>query len=285
MKPAADEDLLAFLGRLFPDSSKSTLRQMLEQGRVRVNGGIEKRARRLLKPSDTVDVGARVHVSNLPDEISILYEDEDLIVIVKDVGLLSVATVSEKEETAQAYLNAYLRARPEGRIHVVHRLDRGTSGVLVFAKNFPTREALKERFAAHDIERVYIAIVEGVLREPAGTFRSFLREGKDLVVRSAPEGPNSKLAITHYRTLETRDRYSLVEVTLETGRRNQIRVHFSESGHPVAGDSNYGAATDPIGRLALHAKVLGFVHPFTKKKMRFEAPLPDGFRKLFPKAC
>jgi RluA family pseudouridine synthase len=282
--PEPDEELLALLGRLFPESSKTTLRQMLEQGRVRVNGKIEKRARRALSAADVVDLGPRDPRRRLPDELSILHEDDDLIVVVKDEGLLTVATVTEREETAQALLNQYLGGGEEGRVHVVHRLDRATSGVLVFAKNFPTREALKESFAAHDIDRVYVAIVEGALRQPEGTIRSHLREGKDLKIRSVAPAPDTKLAVTHYRVLASRGDYTLVEVTLETGRRNQIRVHFSDSGHPVAGDAHYGAVSDPIGRLALHAKILGFVHPWSGEKLTFTAPVPDAFRKIFREA-
>lgn len=282
--PEHDEELLTFLERLFPESSKTTLRQMLQQSRVRVNGAIEKRARRLLSTKDVVDLGPRDARRRLPEELCILHEDDDLIVVIKDEGLLTVGTVAEREITAQSFLNKYLGAAGEDRVHVVHRIDRATSGVLVFAKNFPTREALKESFAAHDIERLYVAIVEGELRQPEGTFRSHLREGKDLKVRSAAPAPDTKLAVTHYRLVATRKDYSLVEVTLETGRRNQIRVHFAESGHPVAGDSQYGATTDPIGRLALHAKVLGFVHPWSGKKFTFTAPVPDAFRRLFREA-
>lgn len=272
--------LLDYLQSVFPESSRTTLRNMLQSGRVRVNGAVEKSPRRQLASRDVVDVGPRA-TQLLPEVLSILHEDDDLIVVNKDVGLLTVATPYEREQTAQALLNGYLRSkRIVDRIHVVHRLDRDTSGVLVFARSYPVREALKEQFARHDIERVYVAIIEGAMPQPSGTIRSYLREDRDLTVRSVPASDGGKLAVTHYKTVERGSRYSRVEVRLETGRKNQIRAHLSEAGHPVVGDRRYGATSSPLGRLGLHAAVLGFVHPTTNRKLRFEAPLPEVFRKL-----
>jgi 23S rRNA pseudouridine1911/1915/1917 synthase len=275
--------LLGALTALVPGSSKTTLRQMLAAGRVRVNGGIEKNAKRELRAGDVIDVARKEHHALLPPEIALLFEDEHLLVVVKPAGLLTVATETERERTLQAALNGYLRAKGlKDRIHVVHRLDRESSGVLVFAKSFEIREALKERFANHDIARVYVAIVEGVIDPPAGTIRTHVREGKDLMVRSVdPRAfPDAKPAVTHYRTLRAGAGYATLEVTLETGRKNQIRAHLSEAGHPIAGDARYGAKTDPIGRLALHARLLGFAHPLTGRAMTFEAPVPDAFASV-----
>jgi 23S rRNA pseudouridine1911/1915/1917 synthase len=276
------QQLLDALASMYPQSSKTTLRQMLQTGRVRVNGEIEKNARRELEEDDTVDVADKAVHRNLPEGLAILHEDNDVIVVLKAHGLLTVATERERETTAQAYLNVYLgQKRGEERIQVVHRLDRETSGVLVFAKNAYAREQLKEQFAAHTTERVYIAIVEGEMDPEAGTFRSFLRERRDLKMESVDEHPDAKFAVTHYRTIETNGRYSMLEVTLETGRKNQIRTHLSEAGHPVLGDRMYGSEVNPIGRLALHAKLLGFDHPVTRKHMVFTAPVPKAFRGVF----
>jgi 23S rRNA pseudouridine1911/1915/1917 synthase len=272
--------LLDELQALYPDSSKTTLRQLLQTGRVRVNGEVEKDARRGLDAEDVVEVTPKDIRPALPPGLAILHEDDDLIVVFKTNGLLTVATERERENTAQAYLNAYLREKGEERIHVVHRLDRETSGVLVFARNFETREALKERFAAHEIDRLYVAIIEGSMQPPSGTIRSHLLERKDLRMRSVDAHPDAKLAVTHYRTIANSDPYSVLEVTLETGRKNQIRAHLSEAGHPVVGDQLYGSTTNPLGRLGLHAKLLGFEHPTTGKKMIFTAPLPKSFRDL-----
>jgi 23S rRNA pseudouridine1911/1915/1917 synthase len=273
--------LLDALAALYPDSSRTTLRQLMQAGRVRVSGEVEKDGKRLLEPEETLEVGPKVLERKLPAGLEILHEDDDLLVVLKSNGLLTVATERERESTAQAYLNGYLKEKGEERVHVVHRLDRETSGVLVFAKNFEAREALKERFAAHDIERIYIAIVEGSLDPPRGTFQSHLVERRDLKMMSV-EGPrpDSKLAITHYRTIEGNGRFTMLEVTLETGRKNQIRAHLSEAGHPVAGDRLYGSEINPLARLGLHAKLLGFVHPTTGKAMSFTAPIPKAFRDL-----
>lgn len=270
--------LLDVLAQLFPDSSKTTLRQMLQAGRVRVNGEVEKNARCALDRGDTIELGQKSAPVTLPPELAILHEDAAVIVVLKANGLLTVATERERETTAQAYLNVYLKEKGEERIHVVHRLDRETSGVLVFAKTFEAREALKEKFAEHDVDRVYVAIVEGELTPPSGTIRSFLRERKDLRMESVDAHPDAKLAVTHYRTIESNGKLSMLEIRLETGRKNQIRTHLTEAGHPVVGDRLYGSTINPLGRLGLHAKLLGFDHPVTGKRLVFTAPLPKVFK-------
>jgi 23S rRNA pseudouridine1911/1915/1917 synthase len=275
--------LLDALASFYPDASRTTLRQMLQSGRVRVNGEIEKNARRELDAEDAIDVAQKSVQIALPPGLAILHEDDDLLVVLKSHGLLTVATEREKETTAQAYLNQYLKIKGEERVHVVHRLDRETSGVLVFAKNFEAREKLKEKFAAHDVDRVYIAIVEGAIDPPSGTIRSNLRERRDLRMESVEAHPDAKPAVTHYRTIQSKGGWSMLEITLETGRKNQIRTHLSEEGHPVVGDRMYGSTVNPLGRLGLHAKLLGFDHPGTGKHLVFTAPVPRVFRDLFSK--
>ena len=278
---SAPTPLLEFLTRLFPDSSRTTLRQMLQAGRVRVNGEAEIDAKRALVAGDEVAVLSRAEAVTLPSTLTLLHEDDDIIVVIKANGLLTIATAREKEDTAQAYLSEYMRQKSGGRIHVVHRLDRETSGVMVFAKNFKAREMLKEKFAAHDIDRVYVAIIEGRMQPAAGTIQSNLLERPSLRMESVKHHPEAKLSITHYKTAEVSNAYSMLEVTLETGRKNQIRAHLSEAGHPIVGDRFYGSAINPIGRLGLHAKLLGFDHPTTGKHMKFTAPIPQVFRTLF----
>jgi 23S rRNA pseudouridine1911/1915/1917 synthase len=229
-------------------------------------------------------VGQKTIQVPLPAELSILHEDEDVIVVFKAHGLLTVATERERDTTAQAYLNEYLRLQGGGRIHVVHRLDRETSGVMVFARSLEAREALKERFAAHDVDRVYVAVIEGTIQPERGTIESHLRERRDLrmesvAVRGAlPEGV--KHAVTHYRTIASNGTYSMLEITLETGRKNQIRTHLSDKDHPVVGDRMYGSTVNPLGRLGLHAKLLGFDHPRSGKRLVFTVPIPKSFRQL-----
>jgi 23S rRNA pseudouridine1911/1915/1917 synthase len=279
---AEPQTLLDALTAMYRDASRTTLRQMLQTGRVRVNGEIEKNARRELEAGEAVDVADKAVHRNLPEGLSLLHEDNDVIVVLKSHGLLTVPTERERDTTAQAYLNAYLgERRGRERIQVVHRLDRETSGVLVFAKNAHAREQLKEQFAAHTVDRLYVAVIEGALDPPAGTYSSWLRERRDLKMESVSEHPDAKFAVTHYKTVMRNERYSMLEVTLETGRKNQIRTHLSEAGHPIIGDRMYGSEVNPIGRLALHAKLLGFEHPVTRKRMRFEAAVPKNFRDLF----
>jgi RluA family pseudouridine synthase len=274
--------LLEALQQRFPDSSKTTLRQLLQNGRVRVNGAVEKDAKVAIEADDLLDIAPKAATHRaLPPGVSILHEDDDVIVVLKPNGLLTVATERERENTLQAGLNRYIAGAGRERIHVVHRLDRETSGVLVFARNFAAREALKEQFAAHSVDRMYVAIVEGAIDPPHGTIRSNLLEGRDLRMRSVDQHPDAKLAVTHYRTIEAKGGYAMLEVTLETGRKNQIRAQLAEAGHPVAGDQFYGANTNPLDRLGLHAKLLGFTHPSTGKRLSFTAPLPHAFRDLF----
>jgi 23S rRNA pseudouridine1911/1915/1917 synthase len=273
--------LLDALATLFPDSSRTTLRQMLQSERVRVNGEIVKNARTQLEPGDVVVVSEKTIAAALPPGLSILHEDDDVIVVLKANGLLTVATERERETTVQAHLNEYLKQKGEGRIHVVHRLDRETSGVLVFAKHFVAREVLKEQFAAHSVQRRYVALIEGAIQPPQGTIRSNLRERRDLKMESVAFHPDAKLAVTHYRTIESNGSYSLLEVTLETGRKNQIRTHLSEAGHPIVGDRLYGSAINPLGRLGLHARDLGFAHPATGEQLVYSAPPPKVFRSVF----
>lgn len=275
------QPLIDILNELYPDSSRTTLRQLLQNGRVRVNGGTEKDAKLVVDPDEIVEVMARSDRRVLPPGIAILHEDRDVIVILKSHGLLTVATEREREATAQAYLNEYLGSAGEERIQVVHRLDRDTSGVLVFAKNFFARERLKEQFMIHSVERIYVAIIEGAIEPSEGTIESNLLEQRDLKMLSVDAHPDAKHAVTHYRTIETKNAFSMIEVTLETGRKNQIRAHLSEAGHPVAGDKMYGAKTNPLGRLGLHAKLLGFDHPTTGKHLVFTAALPKPFRAPF----
>ena len=273
-------NVLEALQRRFPDSSKTTLRQMLQGGRVRVHGAIEKNAKREVDSEASVVVVSRSEAVALPEGLSILHEDDDVIVVFKEHGLLTVATEREREQTAEAYLGEYLREKRQGRIHVVHRIDRETSGVLVFAKNFGARESLKEQFAEHSIDRVYIALIEGAMPQASGTIRSHLLERRDLRMQSVEGDPEAKFAVTHYRTVRTSGRYSMLEVRLETGRKNQIRAHLSEAGHPIIGDRFYGSTVNPLGRLGLHAKTLAFTHPTTGKRLTFSAETPPAFAHL-----
>ena len=273
--------LLEVLAKRFPDSSRTSLRSMLQSDRVRVNGVPERDAKRAISSTDVVDLAPK-SFKTLDPRVRIIFEDTDLVVVDKAAGLLTVPSNEVRYETAETFLNSHYGAAPDKpRVYHVHRLDRDTSGALVFAKNTFVRERLQALFESHDIERTYVAIVYGKLKEPSGSFRSFLAEDRNLRVRSVVNAGEGKEAITHYRTTASGRRFSILEVKLETGRRNQIRVHLSEAGHPIVGDTMYGRGREPdLGRLGLHAKVLGFAHPRTGAPMRFTAEVPRAFREL-----
>lgn len=254
---------------------------MLANDRVRVNGAPERVAKRSIGAGDLVEVVGK-SARPLDPRVRILFEDDHLIVVDKATGLLTVPSPVVLYETAESFLNVYAGARPgEMRIHHVHRLDRDTSGVLVFAKSEYVRDRLQELFAVHDVERVYVAIVHGKLRPPAGTFRSFLVEDRDLRVKTVADASLGKEAITRYRTIASGRRYAMLELTLETGRRHQVRVQVAEAGHPVVGDAMYAKGREnPLERLALHAKHLAFAHPRTGRRMAFTVDAPASFREL-----
>jgi 23S rRNA pseudouridine1911/1915/1917 synthase len=259
--------LLEVLQRLSPDSSKNTLRSWVEQGRVLVDDKQITSWRHILQPGQLVKVGPKVFFAD--EGIRVLYEDSHLIVIDKPEKLLSVASLDETESN----VHAILRRRLKKRVFPVHRLDKDTSGVLVFAYTEVARDGLKEQFADHSIERVYYAFVEGTLTPPKGTWKSYLVEDESYFVKSSKTG---KLAITHYQVMNAKRGISLVKFQLETGRKNQIRVHASEAGHPVVGDTKYGGQSRRV-RLCLHAHILAFNHPVKKKRIRFVSPLPELF--------
>jgi 23S rRNA pseudouridine1911/1915/1917 synthase len=278
----AAETLLDLLRRRFPEASTTTLRKMLQHDRVLVNGAAERQARRPVTATDRVEVLPR-HARPLDPRLRVLHADDDLLVVEKAAGLLSVAPEQGgRHDTAEALLDAYVGAPPgQPRVHHVHRLDRDTSGVLVFARGEYMRDQLQALFKVHDIEREYVAIVHGRLAMPAGSFQSFLAEGPDLRVRRVHSANLGKEAITRYAVEAAGTAYSRLALTLQTGRRHQIRVQLADAGHPVLGDRVYGERReDPLGRLALHARKLSFAHPRSGKTMSFTAEEPPAFRTL-----
>lgn len=216
-----------------------------------------------------------------PKGLTILHEDHDIIVVNKAPGLLSVSTDTEKEKTAYFLLTNYVKkgnARSKARIFIVHRLDRDTSGVLVFAKNEKAKQFLQKNW--HDFNKTYFAVVHGGFTEKEGIIESYLQENDSHRVYSVKDPAAGRLSKTGYKVVRASSKYSLLEVQLHTGRKHQIRVHFSEKGHPVVGDKMYGRMDKGIKRLALHAASLSIVHPFTKEKMSFETRSPVFFKNF-----
>jgi 23S rRNA pseudouridine1911/1915/1917 synthase len=275
--------LLDALKLLIPGASKRTLRQMLSQGRVRVNGLACKIAAHKVRPGDLLEIGPRRIPAKLPEGLEILFEDADILVAIKPSGLLTVSTPDEKERTAFAYLSQYLKEqRPRKKLFVVHRLDKFASGVLVFAKSEPVKTVLQGVFSRHEIQRKYWAIVEGRVAENKGTIRSYLAQDQSLRMHSTQDKTRGKSAVTHFRVLRRLQDATALEVALETGRKNQIRAHLSEMGHPIVGDRAYGSAGDRLGRLGLHAFYLGFTHPTKSIPLEFQTEPPPEFLRYLP---
>jgi 23S rRNA pseudouridine1911/1915/1917 synthase len=196
--------------------------------------------------------------------------------------MLSIATAKEKLLTTYSILSGHVkRENPNNRIFVVHRLDRDTSGIMMFAKSEEVQSAMQKAWHEAVIERTYVAVVEGLVENDEGTIRSFLKENKALIMYSTKVPGEGDEAITHYKVLRRGEAITLVEVKLETGRKNQIRVHMKELGHPVVGDKKYGAKTNLIGRTCLHARVLAFIHPVNGTEVRYETPVPGRFMSVF----
>ena len=221
-------------------------------------------------------------------KLDILYEDDCIIVADKPSGLLTMSTGKEGEITAYSILTDYVRSarggrntRDKGRIFIVHRLDRDTSGVIVFAKDEQTKHALQDDWNETILERKYIAAVEGTLEYDEGTVASYLKDNpKSMKVSSSWTDNGGKYSVTHFKVLRSSGQYSLVEFELETGRKNQIRVHASVIGNPVAGDRKYGSVSNPLHRLCLHASTLAFHHPRTGQLLRFDTGIPKDFIRL-----
>lgn len=219
-----------------------------------------------------------------PQGLTILYEDQDIIVIDKSSGLLTVKANYEKEKTAHHILTNYIRrgsTRSTARLFVVHRLDRETSGVLVFAKTYKVKENLKQQWG--NVKKIYLAVVHGVLTEKSGAITSYLAENDDYEVSSVKDPRKGRPAKTKFKVIKESKRYSLLEIELLTGKKNQIRVHLSEKGHPIVNDDKYGNQGKIEGRLALHSYSLTFNHPHTGKRLTFEAKIPDYFDTFFAK--
>ena len=275
---SASGPLLGALEILVPGASRRTLRQMLSQRRIRVNGEVRVDARHPVVPGDAMEITAPGVSTKLPYGLEVLYEDSDIIVVHKPVNLLTVATTGERERTVYACLRAVLKERnPVSKLFIVHRLDKFASGILVFARSEPVQSLLKGIFQRHDIQRKYWAIVEGVVEKNQGTIKSYLAENRMMRMYSTDDETGGKFAVTHFSVLRRTRGITSLEVTLETGRKNQIRVHLSEMGHPIVGDRAYGSTTDTLKRLGLHAFHLCFRHPVTGKLMLFQTDPPPEF--------
>lgn len=273
--------LLECLRFLYPDSSNTTIKQLLPAKRVWVNGKLARIPGLIVAPGTEVEVRKeRYSTGELPN-VRILHEDEHFLVTDKKEQFLSVATDTEKTKTAFHQVLQYLQQKDsKARIYVVHRLDFGTSGLLLFAKSNLAQDKLKELFAGHTIERRYVAVVQGHLKPEQGRLESRLAESQTLRVYVTKNPKHGKHAVTHYTTRTKGKTCSLLDIRLETGRRGQIRVQLSDIGHPIVGDHEYGSGANPLGRLCLHATKLEFKHPMTGKPVVFESRMPASFLRV-----
>ena len=277
------KQLLAFLLEDVPRLSRTKAKSLLKYGQIAVNGKTQKAFDYELRVGSVVSVSQSTkEQARTSARLDILFENDELIVINKPDGLLSVTADGPGEETAHSLVEEYLKTKDsKSKAYVVHRLDQYTSGVLLFAKNNQLRLKLQEKWNELVTTRKYYAIVEGSLEKKQGVIRSWLSEGEGFVMRSSKrQTEGSKEAVTVYEVLQETETLSLLDVSLETGRKNQIRVHMYELGHPVAGDKKYRATSNPLKRLGLHAYKLELRHPGTDEVMCFQTQMPKSFRRV-----
>ncbi len=275
-------ELMKFLLAQMPGKGRNNIKQLLAHRQIIVDDVV------VTQYNHPLGAGQQVIINwtKVPEQpalrLEILFEDSYLIVIKKPAGLLSIATAQEKEQTAYSILSEHLKkTNPQHRIFVVHRLDRETSGVMLFAKSVEIQQALQNAWQEVVLERLYVAVAEGQVSKAQGSITSWLKESKTLLMYSSRTPNDGQKAITHYRVLKQNKLYSLLELELETGRKNQIRVHLQDLGHSIIGDKKYGSTKNPLQRLGLHARVLAFRHPVTGQTVRFETPIPPEFLNLF----
>lgn len=273
--------LLQFVMKALDGISRNRAKAILNGNGVLIDRKIQRQFDLPLRPGAVVEILKRKPAGQLNNKfVKIVYEDPHIIVVEKSVGILSMAA-NHHAFSVKSVLDEYFhRSKQKCTAHVVHRLDRDTSGLLVYAKTIQAEQTLEHNWRDIVTDRRYIALVSGQLLQQQGTVESWLKDNKAYFTLSYPQDPGGgKWAVTHYKQLRTDGKHAIVELKLETGRKNQIRVHMQDLGHPVCGDIKYGNGDNPIGRLALHAFRLNFFHPITGEPMKFETPLPKSFTR------
>ncbi|MEG1581421.1 MAG: RluA family pseudouridine synthase [Bacteroidaceae bacterium] len=273
--------MMQFVQEKMQGISRNKAKSILTGQGITVNNQIITRFDHLLKVGEKVKISKHKRSQELKNQfVKMVYEDRWIMVIEKNVGVLSMGN-SSNTFCVKTILDDYLKKKHlKCTAHVVHRLDRDTSGLMIYAKTQEAQDILEENW--HDIvtDRRYIAVVYGAMEENSGSIESWLKDNKAFVTYSSPQDNGGKYALTYYRTIKVGQEFSLVELKLDTGRKNQIRVHMSDLSHPVVGDVKYGMGSSPIGRLALHAFRLNFYHPITNEMLTFETPYPKPFIHL-----
>lgn len=283
-KVAEQSELMTFMLAKMGGMSRNAIKSLLAHRQVMVNDKITTQFNLALNVGDTVVVSSsRGNVELSHPKLKIIFEDQYLIVVEKKEGLLTVSTGKGDETTAFSILKNYVKkSSPQNRIFVVHRIDRETSGIIVFAKTREIQLAMQEHWHEVVTSRVYVALVDGKVEKQSDTIVTWLTENeKSLKIHSSEIDNGGQQAITHYHCVKSNDKFSLLEIELETGRKNQIRVHMQGIGHPIVGDKKYGSFGTPIARMGLHARILAFIHPMSLEEVRFETPVPRNFLNLF----
>lgn len=262
--------------------SRSKLKATLQGRGIAVNGRMVTQFDYQLKAGDKIIISRHKKQNQFKSRyVKIVYEDRWLVVVEKNIGILSMAAGHSSLNVKSVLDDYFLKSRQKCRAHVVHRLDRDTSGLMVYAKDIETEQILEHNWHQIVYDRRYIAVVSGEMEQDNGTIANWLKDNKAYITYSSPTDNGGKYAVTHFQVLNRTTEHSLVEYKLETGRKNQIRVHSADMGHPVCGDVKYGNGDDPLHRLCLHAYMLCFTHPVTGEPMEFSTPIPTAFRSLF----
>lgn len=262
--------------------SRSKLKATLQGRGIAVNGRMVTQFDYQLKAGDKIIISRHKKQNQFKSRyVKIVYEDRWLVVVEKNIGILSMAAGHSSLNVKSVLDDYFLKSRQKCRAHVVHRLDRDTSGLMVYAKDIDTEQILEHNWHQIVYDRRYVAVVSGEMEQENGTIANWLKDNKAYITYSSPTDNGGKYAVTHFHVLNRTTEHSLVEYKLETGRKNQIRVHSADMGHPVCGDVKYGNGDDPLHRLCLHAYMLCFTHPVTGEPMEFSTPIPTIFRSLF----
>lgn len=262
--------------------SRSKLKATLQGRGIAVNGRMVTQFDYQLKAGDKIIISRHKKQNQFKSRyVKIVYEDRWLVVVEKNIGILSMAAGHSSLNVKSVLDDYFLKSRQKCRAHVVHRLDRDTSGLMVYAKDIETEQILEHNWHQIVYDRRYVAVVSGEMEQNNGTIANWLKDNKAYITYSSPTDNGGKYAVTHFQVLNRTTEHSLVEYKLETGRKNQVRVHSADMGHPVCGDMKYGNGDDPLHRLCLHAYMLCFTHPVTGEPMEFSTPIPTAFRSLF----
>lgn len=262
--------------------SRNKIKATLQGRGIKVNGKVVTQFDFQLNAGDKVSISRHKNNNLFKSRyVKKVYEDRWIVVVEKNIGILSMAAGHSSLNVKSVLDDYFHKSRQKCRAHVVHRLDRDTSGLMIYAKDMETEQILEHNWHQIVYDRRYVAVVSGEMESDDGTIANWLKDNKAYVTYSSPVDNGGKYAVTHYHVLNRTTDHSLVEYRLETGRKNQIRVHSADMAHPVCGDTKYGNGDDPLHRLCLHAYMLCFTHPITGERMEFATPIPTSFRSLF----